>query len=488
MKALPFRSIFVFLVPAAAAILFIPSEAKAVPPIVFPVTGSASYSNDFNAPRSNGTHGATDIFAPKGRALVSPIDGTVTSVIVPEASWGYSVTVEDAEGYAFRFIHLNNDHPGTDDGQGGPMNAYAPDMKTGNRVVRGQFIGYVGDSGNAETTPPHLHFEIFAPDGSLINPYASLNQALRLSAPVAYPALPNEQLPFQGFQGPLKVAMGNFEGPSTTSETVVGAGSGGAPHVIATRADGTALASFYAYDPRFRGGIDVAAGDLDGDGVDEIITGTGPGAGPHVKAFKIDGTPIASFYAFHPSFKGGISVSAGDLDGDGKAEIIAGAGPSASPHVIAYKADGTTVVASFYAYDQSFKGGIDVAAADVEGTANAEIITGAGPGAGPHVMVYRTDGTALSSFYAYYSGFRSGVRVSAGNVRTSTAKAEVLTALESPPNGPLIRVLTYAGTAVTETNFLESWWQGYYDVGAGYDASRAATGGNRRSSVRPGPD
>ncbi|HEX7259487.1 MAG TPA: peptidoglycan DD-metalloendopeptidase family protein [Candidatus Saccharimonadia bacterium] len=478
---------FSFFILASAWMVAMPGEAHAVPPIVFPVIGPASYSNDFNAPRTNGIHGATDIFAPKGRLLVSPVNGTITSVIVPQASWGYSVTVRDTEGYSFRFIHMNNDTPGTDDGQGGPMNAYAADMKTGNPVVAGQLLGYLGDSGNAETTAPHLHFEIFAPDGSLINPYDSLNRASRIPGPVHYPALPNEVLPYPGLTGPMKIAMGNFEGSSTTSEMITGAGSGAPPHVIAARTDGTVLASFYAYSQGFRGGIDVAAGDIDGDGIDEIITGTGPGAGPHVMVYKLNGTPVASFYAFNPSFKGGISVSAGDLDGDGNDEIVVGAGPGAGPHVIAYKADGSTVVASFYAYAQGFKGGVDVAAGDVEGTTDAEIITGAGPGAPPHVMVYQPDGTSLGSFYVYDQGNRSGVRVSAGNIRTSSTKDEILTAPEALPGGPLIKVVTYDGTTISQFNFMESWWLGYHDIGAGYDTSRAATGGNRRASVRVGP-
>ncbi len=232
----------------------------------------------------------------------------------------------------------------------------------------------------------------------------------------------------------------------------------------------------------------MAAGDVDGDGIDEIITGTGPGAGPHVMVYKLNGTPLASFYAFDPSFQGGIRVSAGDLDGDGKAEILVGAGPGAGPHVIAYNGTGTTVVASFYAYDFSFKGGIDVASADVEGTTCAEIITGSGPGASPHAMVFRTNGTVLGSFYAYDPGYSGGIRVSAGNARTSSVKAEVLTALQSPPGGPHVKMFTFAGTAISEMNFMESWWQGYHDIGAGYGASRAGTGGNRRSSVRIGPN
>ena len=98
----------------------------------------------------------------------------------------------------------------------------------------------------------------------------------------------------------------------------------------------TEVASFYAYDPAFTGGVDVAAADLTGDGVAEIITGAGPGGGPHVRAFSLAGgvvTEVASFYAYDPAFTGGVYVAAADLTGDGVAEIITGAGPSGGPHV-----------------------------------------------------------------------------------------------------------------------------------------------------------
>jgi hypothetical protein len=82
----------------------------------------------------------------------------------------------------------------------------------------------------------------------------------------------------------------------------------------------TEVAGFYAYDPAFPGGVSVAVGDLNGDGVAEIITGAGPGGGPHVKAFSLAGgvvTEVASFYAYDPAFPGGVHVADADLTGDG---------------------------------------------------------------------------------------------------------------------------------------------------------------------------
>jgi murein DD-endopeptidase MepM/ murein hydrolase activator NlpD len=90
-----------------------------------------------------------------------------------EPYYGFMITLDGDDGYTYNYIHLNNDTPGTDDGQGGSANAYAPGIRQGVRVERGQHIAWVGDSGNAESVGAHLHFEIY--DGSTaIDPYESL--------------------------------------------------------------------------------------------------------------------------------------------------------------------------------------------------------------------------------------------------------------------------------------------------------------------------
>ena len=138
---------------------------------------------------------------------------------------------------------------------------------------------------------------------------------------------------------------------------------------------------------------------MTGDGVAEIITGTGPGGGPHVRAFSLAGgvmTDVASFYAFDPTFAGGISVAAGDVTGDGVAEFIAGAGPGGGPHVRALSfTGGLTELVSFYGFDPAFGGGVVVATEDLTGDGVAEIITGAGPGGAPHVRVLDVSGVTV---------------------------------------------------------------------------------------------
>ncbi len=165
-----------FLVVCAVLVL-VPCGAYAeVRSIAFPVLGTFSFRNDYGDPRGDGTrkHVGNDIIAEKMTPLVAATDGFISFIAIPQVSWGYSLTLRDADGYAYRYIHLNNDTPGTDDGAGGETRAYAAGIDRGVSVKRGQLLGWVGDSGNAENTVPHLHFEIETPSGANINPYDSL--------------------------------------------------------------------------------------------------------------------------------------------------------------------------------------------------------------------------------------------------------------------------------------------------------------------------
>src|SRR5262249_38941684 len=150
--------------------------------------------------------------------------------------------------------------------------------------------------------------------------------------------------------------------------------------------------SFFAYSPGFKGGVRVAAGDINGDGHVDVITGAGPGGGPLVNAYDgANGALIRSFYAYDAGFSGGVFVAAGDVNGDGKADIITGAGPGAGPHVKVFDAVTNSEIKSFFAFDAGFTGGVRVAAGDVNGDGKADIITGQGSGGGAVKVFGATD-------------------------------------------------------------------------------------------------
>src|SRR5262249_39664503 len=145
--------------------------------------------------------------------------------------------------------------------------------------------------------------------------------------------------------------------------------------------------SFLAF-PGFTGGVFVAAGDVDRDGHADLVVGAGPGAGPHVKVFSgRDGAELYSFMAYAAAFSGGVAVAAADMNGDGFADVITGAGPGAAPHVKVFSGRDLTELASFLAFGVAFRGGVAVAAGDFSGDGRPDLFAGAGPGAGPHVRV-----------------------------------------------------------------------------------------------------
>jgi len=151
------------------------------PNIVFPVEGIANFSDDFGDGRSGGRlHEGNDLMAPKMTPILAARGGRIVSAATIEPSYGYMISIAGDDGYKYNYLHINNDTPGTDDGRGGLQYAYAPGISQGVTVLQGQHIAWVGDSGNAEATVSHLHFEIRLADDTAIDPYQYLNAALKI--------------------------------------------------------------------------------------------------------------------------------------------------------------------------------------------------------------------------------------------------------------------------------------------------------------------
>jgi len=151
-------------------------------PLVFPVPYVTWYEDWFWAYRPDGTHHAQDLFAAKGAPVMAAADGTIvranhSSISATEDPDGCcSLAILHDDGWRTLYVHLDNDTPGTDDGEGWGL---APGIDIGVRVTAGQLIGYLGDSGSAEETSAHLHFELHDPDGVIVNPYNALLAAQR---------------------------------------------------------------------------------------------------------------------------------------------------------------------------------------------------------------------------------------------------------------------------------------------------------------------
>jgi hypothetical protein len=180
------------LLAAAIAVAVLPAQPAAaqsanyqqVVDLTFPVHDPnrlTSYSDDYYGSRARGDHGATDIGGPNayGVRVHAAVAGTVTSIQGldgPPPGWGYAIRIRGVDGRDYNYLHLGRQN-------GPPSEAYASGIQRGSTVQRGQHIGYIGHSGNASASWPHLHLEII--DSSVtdrqgtnrINPFYSLRAA-----------------------------------------------------------------------------------------------------------------------------------------------------------------------------------------------------------------------------------------------------------------------------------------------------------------------
>ena len=216
---------------------------------------------------------------------------------------------------------------------------------------------------------------------------------------------------YPGFMGGLWVAVGDLNGDGI-QEVVTGTDVGVEPHVVAfDAATGTAIHSFLAYAPTYLGGVRVAVGDLDGNGLSEIITSAGAGASPHIVYFDgLTAATLLSFYAFAPAYLGGTQITAGDTNGDGRAEVIACSGPNAGGgSLYVFNGAGTMLLAKSVS-DAVF--GMDVGTQDINVDGIADIIVSRNARSGPFVEIL--DGLTLNvldDFFADDPRFTGGISV-----------------------------------------------------------------------------
>jgi RHS repeat-associated protein len=205
---------------------------------------------------------------------------------------------------------------------------------------------------------------------------------------------------------------------------------------------------FLAYDRSFLGGAFVAAADTNGDGTPDIITGPGAGGGSEIRSFSgKEGSLLSAFAAYPSGYQLGVPVAAGYWPGMGHAFVIAGSGPGSGEVRVLDPQSGAQIAGpagDLHPYGSSYYGGVWVALADVEGNGTADILTGAGVGHTPEVKVISgVTGTVLRDFLAATSpSDHTGVRVAATYI-SSTTDTDFVT-VGGPGSVP--RVNVYSGT------------------------------------------
>jgi len=288
----------------------------------------------------------------------------------------------------------------------------------------------------------------------------------------------------QLFEPPTDVslAVGDVVGDARQEVVAVARTSSGPQVKVVDPRTGDVLVSLFPFASNWAL-PQVAVGDVNGDGRSDVIVLAQAAEGTEVKAFDVaSGKQLASFFVLEPGVVPGASLAAGDLDGDGKAEIVLGGGPTQTPwppivngpdqRVAVYKPDGT-LAGGFSAYPGVFQGGVRVAFGNLGSDGKDDIVTGPGPGMAPEVDVYAQDwvatrdrGTRLAQFLAYEPAFRGGVSVAVGPVVSSTPVGLIVT---GPGAGRPsdIHVYNGAGTLVSSFRAFEDSYTGGVTVAAG---------------------
>ncbi|EKD33310.1 MAG: peptidase S8 and S53, subtilisin, kexin, sedolisin, partial [uncultured bacterium] len=206
---------------------------------------------------------------------------------------------------------------------------------------------------------------------------------------------------------------------------VAGSAAGSAPRVAVMDYSGTVSKNWFAYAEAFLGGVNVAIGDVDADGAPEIITGAGAGGGPHVRVFSLDGTLESQFFAYDQTNRSGIFVSVADANSDGRADIIVSQGSGGSSEVRVFDSRGT-LFASVSPFGTDQRGAIRASAGDLNNDGKAEIVASRSRGYSPVVRVLDLSGKLILEFNAYAPLFLGGVNVSVSDI-DADGKDEIVT-------------------------------------------------------------
>jgi hypothetical protein len=189
------------------------------------------------------------------------------------------------------------------------------------------------------------------------------------------------------------------------------------------------IKTFYPYGQNYNYGINFSLNDYENDGFYEITTGTMKGYSPEVRVFNYLGEQQGDgFNAYQAEYKGGVNVAVCDTNGNGKQEIVTGAGYLGGPLVRIFDKNGKVLSGGFFAYNKSFRGGVNVACGDIDANGIDEIVTGAGYGGSSHVRYFNSKFEPLSpGFWAFGKDSRTGVRVVINDLDNDGA-AEILAA------------------------------------------------------------
>ena len=244
-----------------------------------------------------------------------------------------------------------------------------------------------------------------------------------------------------GYTGRLAVALGAVNSDGVRDFAVAEGAGAPAPVKILDGKSGRTLSSYRPFPRAFRGGAAVALGDVNGDGRADLVVGSGPGLRAQVKVYDAATRKLLASFSPFRSFRGGVSVAVGDVNGDGKADVIVGSGRGMPARIEVFGATSGTPVESLSPFTRSFHGGVTVAAAPAGGEANVVVASGPGMTAVLRAFAYGRR-TPLWSIDAFSPTLTGGAVVAAGTLASGEGPELVVGA--GPGGGAQVKVLDAA--------------------------------------------
>lgn len=195
---------------------------------------------------------------------------------------------------------------------------------------------------------------------------------------------------------------------------VFAAGPGGGAHIRVFDHDGALLHQFFAYDNRWRIGVVAAVGDVDGDGEEEIVTAPASRGGGHIKIFTLSGVLKGNFFAYPKNIRTGYALALGDLNNDGKHEIILSAHGARDGEIKIFSGAGTPFT-QFVAYPNSTITEVVLAVGDTNNDGEEEIVVAPARGAAP-LTIFSSIGAFKRAVFPFGSSYNRGIALAIGDL------------------------------------------------------------------------
>lgn len=248
------------------------------------------------------------------------------------------------------------------------------------------------------------------------------------------------------------------------------------PKVWLLGSKGEIIKNFLAFAPAFRGGVNISLGDVDNDGMAEIVAGAGAGGGPHIRIFNLSGELKYQFFAFDGKKRNGVIAAVADTDGDGKNEIIAM--EAAGKPFIRIMDESGKILKDNIKIDMA--GALGLAAGDVDNDGRAEIVVSAGAGAAGKIKVMDDSGAVLGEFFPFGKNFYGGVNISVADIANS-GWAEIIAARRGAGNSE-IRAFNYSG------RLLSPGFMAYDKYGPGANISSGDRDSDKKYEIIAAPN